>query len=133
MCALLQTSKPPKRGELSALFVMMTTSPLHREGLTHTNTVQGGSREHSYKLVRSFTSMWMCMYVDTHGLCSACRVSHLLQSFSGARDTQFVPRLYKTELPDTHKCSRLYSPGHEVSYYKDAGSVWAGEDGETSG
>lgn len=68
-----------------------------------------------------------------HWLCSACRVRHLLLSFSGVRDTSFVFRLYNMELPDTHKCPRLYLPGHEISHYMDAGSVCVGEDGETSG
>lgn len=86
--ALLQTSKPPKRGELSELFVMMATPPLHREGLTHTNTVHGGLRDSSYKLVRLFTPMWTCTCVDIHRLCSASRVRPLLPSFSGVRDTR---------------------------------------------
>lgn len=65
--ALLQTSKPPKRGELSVLFVMMATPPLCREGLIRTNTIHGGLRDSSYKLVRLFTSMWTCTRVEYIG------------------------------------------------------------------
>lgn len=70
--------------------------------------------------------------METHGLYSPCRVSHLLQLLPRVRDSQLVPRHYKMGLPDTHKFPKLGLPGHENSYCKEARAVWTGEDDETS-